>query len=226
MKDKTLIGGIVFTVAGILIFVALWFFVLRDQQVVSEPITSAPLANPASGTTLYEITRASEARFSLGEVLRGSPTTVVGITNQVAGQIAANLEDLSTAEMGEVRINARTLQTDNDFRNTAIRTRILFTDEYEYIRFVPQSIVGLPANTAVGDNIAFEVSGELSVRDVSRRVTFAVTAVARSPSLLEGSASTTISRSSFDINIPDVPGVANVDDEVLLEIDFIAEAAP
>lgn len=225
MQDKTLRGGLIFTGVGILAIVALWFFVLRDTQITSGPIRSVPLVTNDPSATLFEITRASEARFTLNELLRGAPTTVVGFTNQVAGQIAINPDDLSTAVLGEILVNARTLQTDNDFRNTAIGSRILLTGEYEFIRFVPRRIEGLPGQTAVGAPVTFTVTGDLTVKDVTREVTFAVTAVLATPTQLQGTASTTINRADFALVIPEVPGVANVDEAILLEIDFVAAAA-
>ena len=52
---------------------------------------------------------ASEARFLIVEILRGEPKTVVGKTNQVTGQIAVDLNDLSTAAVGPVQVNVQTL---------------------------------------------------------------------------------------------------------------------
>lgn len=222
MKDKTLLGGLIFTAVGILLIAALWFFVLRDTQLASGPMRSIPVAVTDPDVTLFELTPASEARFTLNEVLRGAPTTVVGFTNQVAGQIAINPDDLSTAVLGEILINARTLQTDNDFRNTAIGNRILFTSQYEFIRFVPKQIDGLPQRVADGERAEFMVTGDLTVKDVTKEVVFAVTAVLTSPTQLQGTASATINRADFALTIPEVPGVANVDEAVLLEIDFVA----
>ena len=40
---------------------------------------------------------------------------------------------------------------------------------------------------------------------------------------IEGSGSAVVLRSDFGLQIPSVPNVANVSDEVILEIDFVAE---
>ncbi|MCA9960274.1 MAG: YceI family protein [Anaerolineales bacterium] len=222
MKDKTLLGGLIFTGVGVIVIFALWFFVLRDTQLSSGPMISVPVVVTDAQAAIFELTTNSEARFTLNEELRNVPTTVVGFTRQVAGQIAINAEDLSTAVLGEILVNARTLQTDNDFRNTAIGSRILFTDQYEFIRFVPTRIEGLPAKAAIGEEIAFTVTGDLTVKEITKEVTFAVTAVLVSPTQLQGTASATINRADFALTIPEVPGVANVDEAILLEIDFDA----
>jgi polyisoprenoid-binding protein YceI len=147
---------------------------------------------------------------------------VVGQTDQVAGQIAVNLNDLSTAQVGTIQINARTLLTDNSFRNRAIQNEILDTGSYEYITFTPTAISGLPERIDVGQEVAFTVSGELTIRDVTRPATFEITATAVSENELAGTAATVIQRADFDLNIPSVPNVANVEEEVELYIDFVA----
>lgn len=224
MKDKTLMGGLIFTGVGILALALLYIFVVRDTEVPSAPISSVPLSD-VGGVTVYEIVPSqSEVRFQLDEELRTVPTTVIGVTNQVAGQIGVNLADLSTAVIGQIRINARTLQTDNDFRNNAIRNYILLTDAYEYITFQPTQLDNLPAAAQVGEKVMFTVLGDLTIRDVTYPVTFAVTAVATSPTELTGSATTTIQRQNFGLEIPSAPGVANVSEDILLQIEWVAQS--
>ncbi len=182
--------------------------------------TSAPLTGQL---VLFEIVPAeSEARFTLDEELRGQPTTVVGRTNQVAGQIAANYADLSSAQVGVIQINARTLATDNDFRNQAIRNQILNTDAFEFITFAPTGISGLPDSVAVGQALNFQIAGNLTIRSVTQPVTFNVSATATSASQINGSAFAVINRAAFNLSIPSVPGVANVEEQVDLQIFFVA----
>lgn len=233
MRDRTLLGGLVLLAIGIIVSVILYFMILRSPTQPSGPIASVPIGGEADAlngeidpnATLFEIEpAASEARFTLGELLRGEPTTVVGSTNQVAGQIAANFDDLATAQVGLMRINARTLFTDDNFRNNAIRNRILFTDEFEFITFTPTAINGLPESISVGEPVSFEIVGDLTIKDVTQTETFAVEATAVSPTQLSGSASATIQRADYDLFVPEVQSVANVDEAVLLEIEFVAYA--
>lgn len=175
---------------------------------------------------IYTISQAdSQVRFELDEDLRGSRVTVVGVTDQVAGEIALNLSDLSPAEVGVIQINARTLETDNSFRNRAIQNRILETGTYEFITFTPTAVNGLPDSAEVGEEISFTMEGDLTIRDVTQPVTFEVTATAVSPDQISGTASAAISREAFGLQIPEVPDVANVEDEVELYIDFVANSS-
>lgn len=186
----------------------------------NSPAGEAPIGSPL----IFEIvpTR-SEARFMIDEVLRGDPITVVGATDQVAGQFAVDPNDLSTIELGPMRVNARTLATDNDFRNRAIKNRILLTDQFEFVTFTPKELVGLPATAAVGETYSFQVVGDLTVTDVTREVTFDIMATAISETQIEAIARTSFLYPDFELFIPDVQAVDAVDDEVRLEIQFVAE---
>jgi polyisoprenoid-binding protein YceI len=158
-------------------------------------------------------------------VLRGEPKTVIGTTDQVAGEFAIDLADLSTAQVGTLLINARTLATNNDFRNRAIQNRILSTNDFEFISFEPTSVDGLPDSVAVGEPVEFTITGQLTIRDISHEATFSVEATAVSESQITGTASTIVNRGDYQLVIPDVPNVANVEEQVELYIDFTADAS-
>jgi polyisoprenoid-binding protein YceI len=175
--------------------------------------------------TIYEIVpSASEVRFMLDEDLRGVRTTVVGRTDQVAGQLALNLNDLSMTQLGVIQVNARTLATDNSMRNRAIGNQILLTNLHEFITFEPTSVSGLNGSASVGDLLTFQVTGNLTITGITNPVTFDVTATAVSESEIQGTASTVVLRPDYSLSIPSLPHVANVEEEVEIEIEFAALA--
>jgi polyisoprenoid-binding protein YceI len=168
----------------------------------------------------------SQVSFMLEEDLRGTRTTVIGTTNQVAGQIVVDFANPAASRMGAIRINIRTLATDNEFRNRAIRSEILQSAQaqYEFSDFIPKSLSGLPERVAVGDTFTFQVTGDFPLAGVTREVTFDVTLTVVSETRIEGIGTTTVLRSDYGLQIPPVPSVANVTDEVALEIQFVAVA--
>jgi polyisoprenoid-binding protein YceI len=190
---------------------------------------TAEMASAASSgpITFNIVPEESQVRFELDEDLRGERITVVGTTNQIAGQLRVDPAQPQDAQVGTIRINVRTLETDNEFRNRAIRGQILLSsqDEFEFTDFVPTAISGLPEQVTVGEPFTFQLTGDLSLRGITQSVTFDVTVTAVSESRLEGSAETTITRDMYELAIPSVPGVANVEEEVLIAIDFVATAA-
>lgn len=160
----------------------------QPEEATASPAGSTQAGEETEGgASIFEIVSAeSEARFLIDEVLRGDPVTVVGSTDQVAGQVAADPSDLSSAQAGIIQVNARTLVTDNQFRNRAIKNRILLTDDHEFVNFAPTEIVGLDGYGVVGESYSFQIVGDLTVTDVTREVTFEVTATPVSETRLEG----------------------------------------
>ena len=183
---------------------------------LSEPIEFAIVASE------------SQATFTLQEDLRGVRTTVVGATNEVGGSIMVDMRDPAASSIGDIIINARTLETDNNFRNRAIRSQILRSaqDEFEFIVFEPRQLSNFSSDMAsVGDTISFDVSGDLSVAGVTRSETFSVEVTLDSEEQISGRATVQVLRGDYGLTIPDVPGVANVTDEVDLALEFVARVA-
>lgn len=168
----------------------------------------------------------SQVSFMLEEDLRGSRTVVRGITNQVAGDILVDFAQPSASQVGIIRINMRTLATDTELRNRAIRSNILRTSQadFEFSEFVPTALNGLPDSVAVGDTLTFQVTGDFGLVGLTRPITFDVTMTLVSDTRIEGEAVAQVLRSDYGLQIPSVPGVANVSDEVELTLNFVAEA--
>ncbi|MAT96272.1 MAG: hypothetical protein CL608_03945 [Anaerolineaceae bacterium] len=225
MKDKTLVGGIVVMVVGAVLIGVVWVFFLQPAQTPTTPLTSIPIAVEDDGRNLiiFEIVSAeSEVTFTLSETLRGLPTTVIGSSRQVAGQIAVDFANPANSQIGPILINARTLLTDNEFRNNAIQNFILGTEQYEFITFTPNKISGLPDEFVPDETISIQIEGDLKIREIMRPVTFVGTIAPNGRTQLTGSATTQIMRENFDLQIPNAPGVANVSENVTLTIDFVA----
>ncbi len=187
--------------------------------------SAAPAMPFSPSSTVFEIVPVeTEARFLIDEILQGEEKTVVGKTGQVSGQIAVDFADPATAAAGPIQVDARTIETDNGFRNRAIQNRILLSGIYENITFTPTAVTGMPQEIVLGEALEFEIVGDLLITTISRPVTFTVSAVPLSESRLEGRAITTINRGDFDLVVPSATGVAAVGEEVILELDFVAEA--
>ena len=195
---------------------------------MSQQPNSPLLGRPAAALQTFRIVpEQSEARFILDEQLMGQPKTVVGVTKLVQGEIQLDPANPSATQIGPIQIDARDFKTDNDRRNGAIQRFILQSanDKNRYITFTPTEITGLPATVTVGTPFEFSVAGDLQIRDVVHPETFKMTVTANSESELVGTASTVVMRGNYGLNIPSVPSVANVTEEVKLEFDFTATAA-
>ncbi len=224
---------LVIRIAGALIAVfigvAVWFY-LQGSAAPTTDVTAPPVETALSSSSdvtarVFEITDESSATFELDEELRGQPTHVTGVSNLVLGQISIDPDDLSTVEVGTILVNARGFTTGTGNRDRAVRGPILDTSVHEFIEFETVSIDGLAPSVAVGESVGFSMSGNLTIRDVTRPVTFSVTVTLTGPDRIEGQAVTEVTRSDFELVIPSVAQVANVTDEVVLTLDFVAVAA-
>lgn len=176
---------------------------------------------------LFRIVSAeSEARFSVYETFPEG--TAIGRTDQIAGDIIVDFNDPSNSQLGTIRINLRTLQTDEPDRDRSIRCCVLLTarPEYEFADFVPTSLSELPSQVELGQPIAFQVTGDLTLRGVTRSVTFDVNLTINDADTLQGFATTTVNRTNFSIlndaeNAFDYHGV---EETVTLEFDFVARS--
>jgi polyisoprenoid-binding protein YceI len=216
--------GVLIAVLAVAAVVYIWFSGGNGQASVAITAPSLEL-QPGDTRSLFSITPAlSEARFIIDELLIGQPTTVVGVTHDVAGEMLIDLENPSNSVLGAIRVNVRTLQTDNEFRNRALRGQILQSDrpEYEFATFTPVTLVRLPEAVTVGESFSFQIVGSLNLHGVSQDVTFDAVVTPISPTQVEGTASATVLYRDFNISIPEAPGVADISDDVRLEIDFTA----
>lgn len=195
-----------------------------DRRVAAAVEALAPASQPVE----FKIVSAeSQASFTIEEDLRGVRTTVVGSTNEVGGSVMVDLANPSASSIDAIVVNARTLATDNDMRNRALRSRILYSaqDENEFIVFEPQALSNFTAGAiGVGDSIRFDVTGDLTVSGVTRSVTFATQVSLVSDGEISGSASANLLYADFGLVIPNVPSVSWVADEVELRLDFVARA--
>ncbi len=202
--------------------------VVAAEEGVAQAGAAAPeAAVAASEPRTFVIDSAqSEARFIINEMLLGAPTEVTGVTNQVEGTITIDPNAPAETVLSPIVIDARELKTDRNLRDRAIRRFILQSadDRYQYITFAPTSIEGLPASATAGDSFTFAVTGDLTIRDITAPVTFDVSVTADSDAQISGMAQATVQRATYDLQIPSAPGVADVTEDVRLELSFVAMA--
>ena len=183
---------------------------------------TAPESDPKTFTILPA---ESEVRFIINEILFGTNTAISGITNQVEGSITADYQNPAAVSINPITIDLTTLATDNPNRNRAMHNSILETGAYPTGTFEATGVSGLPETVTIGEPFNFQITGNLTVHGVTKELTFDTTATAVSETRLEGLASVQIVYQDFGINILRLPPqVASVEDEVILEIEFAAEA--
>ncbi len=154
--------------------------------------------------------------------------TVVGRTESVTGGLVVNdaattsgdnaaAADLMLTSV-DVTADLGQLRSDAAGRDSALRTRILETDEFSQASFSLTSPVDLPAVTA-GVPVAMQATGEFDIRD--RRQPVDVELTARwDGQQLRVVGSIPILLSDYAVDVPTVAGVDTIDDAALVELDL------
>ncbi len=209
------------------------------QAAIAEPATGAPEAAAVEQTQRQDAEEPSglegqaifvldpelsQARFIIGEILANQPNTVIGINNQVQGGGVFNFVEPALSTLDEFLIDSSGFETDSRMRDRAIRNFVLRSGQFPVISFQPIDIIGIPTEIVVGDTVSFEIVGQLTIREVTKEVTFEGVATMVAMDRVEGLAAATVLRSDFGLSIPSVPRVAGVDEEFTLEIEFVAVA--
>ncbi len=199
------------------------------EPTIEPTVAPSPTAEPTLAPQLFRInSEQSEARFSVYETFPEG--TAIGRTNQIAGDIIVDFNAPANSQLGIIRVNLRSLETDDPKRDISIRCCVLLTaqDIYEFGEFAPISFSGLPDSVEVGQLYAFSVTGNLTIRGTTQQSTFNVELLVNSLEELRGRAKTSVNRKDYNIlnnadNGFDYHGVV---EEIELEFDFVANAVP
>ncbi len=199
------------------------------ESTPSDPPEESTIVSSSDGgaAVVYRIDAASSSvTFEIDEILNGSPKRVVGVTSDVAGEVLIDFGNPSASVLGTTVINVRTLETDSSFRDRAMRGPILgsASDENEFAVFEPVSVDGLPEEVAIGETVKLVVTGDLTLSGTTKPVVFDIDVGLVSKERIEVTGAATVLRSDFGLQIPSVPSVSDVDDEILLTVDLVAFA--
>lgn len=189
---------------------------VEPSSPVSEAVT--PLGEAGKALVLQVVPSESSVSYTIDEVLRDVPTRVVGVTTAVAGEVALTPNKAEPLRIGDIAINARTFKTDSERRDGAVARLILKSDlpENEFIFFKDIQVQELATMPVAGTPFSFKAQGNLTISGVTLPAVFAVQALITPEGALQATATTTVKRSAFKLVVPDLPFLADVQDEVLL----------
>ena len=187
------------------------------------PTAEAP-AEPSEapqGATAFVLGEGTVARYKVEEELaRQGFFVATGETTEVVGRIAFDEGGGVVADESSIVIQAGTLRTDSDRRDRYVRERTLLTAQYPEVVFRPTSVEGLPSPISdASGTVEFTISGDLTVRDQTRPVTWNVTA--EFGDIITGIAVIDITFEQFAMDKPSVAIVLSVEDTIRLELAFV-----
>jgi polyisoprenoid-binding protein YceI len=184
--------------------------------------TIAQAQDPGAPLRYRVVAEQSEARYRIREQLAGFnlPNDAVGATNAIEGGIALDGQGRLVTEDSRLTVDLRKLQSDRDRRDNYVRRNTLETGRYPLAVFVPTELRGLQFPFPPSGTASFELIGDLTVRDVTRRVTWEATATFNGLDV-NVQAKTAFRFADFDLTIPRVSSVLSVEDNIRLETELM-----
>ncbi|MCC6311073.1 MAG: YceI family protein [Trueperaceae bacterium] len=197
----------------------------RLTRLLLTVLATAAFAVPAALAAPVEYVldaTASQASFLIGENLLGRENTAVGTTNVVTGGVSIDGDDPTALSFQVFTVDVSTVTTDDRMRDGQIRNNILQTNRAgnATVTFAPASVEGLELPLVAGTTQTVRLTGDLTIKGVTRTVVFDLDLEVVSDGELRGTASTVVKLTDFDISVPRVPLVARVDEDVQLVLDF------
>ena len=243
------VGVIAAAAVAVLVVVGFagWWFVLRDDAPEEANITDAGAtldeagsgADAGSGgdaasaglegdwvvdTSIgsFDDFSGTWAGYRVDEELQGiGATTAVGRTPDVTGSMTVEGEEVIAID---VEVDMTTLQSDSDSRDGQLATRGLETDTFPTATFTLTSPIPLPEGVESGDQVAAEVTGDLTVHGVTNETTVAVDV-----QLNDGAAvvvgQAPIVLTEFDIEPPTGLRVLSISDDATFEFQIFLTRA-
>lgn len=196
-------------------------------QVAPAPVTPLPRTlKDVNGTQVYKF-RVNPAQttveYAVHEVLLGNNQVTRGKTNAVEGEFQLYMQNGKVfITLSNLQVDLRTLKTDNTVRDQAIRSQWLESDKFPKAIFVAKTMEGLPPDAEQGQPYTFKVTGDMTIRNVTRPVTFDVTVKVQDNSIV-GEGTATIYMKDFGFDPPSIVGQTIVSDPATITIKGVAD---
>ncbi|MFN7209873.1 MAG: YceI family protein [Aggregatilineales bacterium] len=188
-----------------------------------EPTPSA--AEESNFVFLSIVGEESEACYQVGEILNGSFVLAVGVTKEIAGEVAIDLGNLANSQLGEeINVNLAQIRSDQRNRdNWMISDRGFNFNSFPIAKFTDAELIGLPERAyREGESLTFQIKGNLQVRESVRETIF--TAMGRyEEGVLVVTAFADLKLTELGLTPPNL-GFVSVNDDVRIVLNLVARA--
>ncbi len=163
----------------------------------------------------------SAARYRVRERLVGKdlPNDAVGETKGLTGAISIDSSGKVIRQASKFVVDAETFVSDQRRRDGYVRGRLLESDTYPEVVLIPTAVSGIALPLPTSGSRSFEMSGDLTVRGVTRPMVWKGTAQFQD-GRVTGSAATSFTFDDIQMEQPRLPVLLSVADTIRLEIDF------
>ena len=195
-----------------------------------EPMASAALMleraafaqTPEAALRYRVVAERSEARYRVREQLAGIsfPSDAVGTTHAIEGSLSLDAQGRLRPSDSRLTVDLRTLRSDRDRRDNYVRRNTLETERHPTAVFIPSEVRGLPFPLPQTGTASFELIGDLTIRETTRRITWEATATFNGQEI-SVQAKTSFRFADFALSIPRVASVLSVEETIRLETDLL-----
>jgi|SRR5579875_874 polyisoprenoid-binding protein YceI len=224
------LGGVVLVIiiviAG-LTYISNFASTVNPPHQAAGPVTAtATLSDSASGLRTFQIVPAqTTASYSVYEnlILQNKPNNdAVGSTHSVQGSFRISTSPKPLVTAMNITVDLRTLQSDSPMRDRYVQRNSLQTDSYPYATFVSTGTQGLPASYSDGQNVHFQLIGNMTMHGKTNKAVFDVQGKVAG-STITGTATSTIYMTDYGIQPPNLANIAISQNKVVVTITFTAK---
>lgn len=182
------------------------------------------LAQGSASSRYAIVAEGSEVRYRVREQLAGFnfPNDAVGATSAVQGAIAFDAQGRVVPGESRFTVDVRTLKSNEARRDSYLRRNTLETETHPTVTFVPTEVRHLPFPLPASGSVPFELVGDLTVKDATRRVAWEATGTFDGGKI-SVRARTAFRFGDFGLQQPRVRVVLGVEDDIKLEVDLTLE---
>jgi polyisoprenoid-binding protein YceI len=187
-------------------------------------VTPGASADP-NGPRYRIVAERSEASYRAREtfVNQPGPSEAVGRTNEVEGELQLDSDGVLSGRVLSMRIDLRTLTSDQSRRDTFIRQNTLRTDQFPFAEFRSTESAG-PAVFRPGEEATFQIPGLMTVKGQERPIVWDAQAKLDGATIT-GTASARVKLTDFGLEPPRL-AILSVEDEMTWQIELVAERVP
>ena len=186
--------------------------------------TTAVQPSSKAGTATVKLTIApqgNEARYRIREQLLGVdfPNDAVGATSNITGAIAFDAKGNVVPGESKIVVDVTGLKSDKDRRDGYVQRNTLKTEQFPTVVLVPTAVKGVKLPLPKNGTLNFELTGDLTVRGVTRPTTWRGLAKFENGKIT-GNVATTFTFADFQMEKPKVRSVLSVEDDIKLEYQY------
>ncbi len=147
----------------------------------------------------------------------------MGRTNDVEGELQLEQDGVLRGRILLMRIDMRTLTSDQSRRDNFIRQNTLQTDQFPFAEFRSTEAAG-PTSSRPGEEVTFQIPGVMTIKGRERPIVWEARAKLDGTTIT-GTASAKVKLSDFGVEPPRL-AILSVEDEMTWQVDIVAERDP